>query len=392
MCGTKHYDFDEIVERRQTNSVKWDLLGPVFGNPDLLPLWIADTDFRIPVEVEEALRRQLDTPLFGYGIKPRGFEASLADWLERRHGWRPREDSILPAQGVVRTLAEALNAFTDPGDPVLVFPPVYDPFFSTVTANNRTLQESPLVNEGGGRWRIDFDHLRTCFAAGTRALLFCNPHNPVGRVWEPDELKRLAELCLRYGVLVFSDDIHCDILRSGKRYTPLAAAAPELAEQLLTCYAPSKTFNLAGLKGSAVVIASDELRKRYKGYQARFHGGNMNAPAFAAFMAAYRHGDHYVDDLNRYLDANAAMLADHFRRRLPDYSFSVPEGTFLALCDCESLGLSSWDLVNHFKERAGILFSRGAAYGRETETCIRLNFGTTRKRLEEAVERLVSLK
>lgn len=387
-AGGVAHDFDAVIDRRGTGCVKWDLLGRAFGNPDIIPLWIADTDFAVPDEVVAALRARLTHPVFGYSTTPDDFSPSLRDWLARRHGWRPDASWIVPAEGLVAAVAMAMNALTLEGDAVVVQPPVYDPFYGIVEANGRRLALNPLRRSADGRWEMDLVGLEALFAAGARCMILCSPHNPVGRVWSAGELSELASLCASYGVFIISDDIHSDLALGPIPYTPIGAVSGVDLDRLVSCYAPSKTFNLAGLKGSAVVIPGGQTRKSFCAYQERFHGCKPSATAFAAFVAAYRTGDVYADGLARYVASNARYASEYIASSIPVLAAAEPEGTFLMLVDCSSLGLESWDLVNFFKDEASVLFSRGAAYGEATNAYVRMNIGCPRSTLETALGRV----
>lgn len=383
------YDFDTPIHRAGTDSVKWDLRESLFGRGDALPMWVADTDFTAPPEVLEALADKLRTsPALGYGVPPADYAPALAEWLRTRHSWEVREEWIRPAGGVLVSIAQALLALTEPGDRVMVHTPVYDPFYRLIEQNGRRIVRCSTATGRFGRWELDYERIERELRAGVRAMLFCNPHNPTGRVWTPEELAQLGTLCAHYGALVITDDIHCDFAHTGHTYTPFGKACPELLDNLVCCYAPSKIFNIAGIKGSAVVIPNTARRDAFLRCQQRLFNDGPCVLGYTAFVAAYRKGATYADEVNAYMEGNARYMVRYMAQHLPMIHTYLPEGTFLSLWDCSFLEREGDDLVRWFAENAGVAFSNGAVYGLEIAHCVRCNLGTTRQQVETVLQRV----
>ncbi|MEZ5071421.1 MAG: PatB family C-S lyase [Bacteroidales bacterium] len=381
------YDFDRIVPRKGTDCVKHDLLLPVFGKEDLMPMWVADMDFETPDFIREAVMERARHPVYGYTFRSRAFFETVAGWWERRHGWTVDPDHIRFSPGVVPALNLCVMEFTEPGDRILVQPPVYFPFFTAVTGHGRTLVHNPLVKEGA-RYAMDFDAMEEEFQKGVRMFVFCHPHNPVGRVWTKAELERVAELCLRYDVLMLSDEIHADLTLFGHRHLPLASLGKEIAAQCITCVAPSKTFNLAGLHSSAVILSDPGLRKRYDQVLERIHVGGGNLFGQVAMEAAYAGGDEWLNQLLAYLEKNFHVVTDVLGDRVPGVVISPLEATYLVWLDFRPLGLEGSGLKSFMLEEARLGLNDGPMFGPGGEGHQRLNIACPRQVLEEALERL----
>ena len=288
------YDFDKIINRKGTDSVKYDLSGPLFGNEDVLPMWVADMDFEVADFIREAILERFNHPIYGYTYRPQRFYEALASWTLRRHGWQINVNTINFSPGIVPALNLCVLGLTDPGDKIVVQPPVYFPFFYSVTNHKRELIYNQLLEENGD-YQMDFDHLEEQFKEGVKMFFFCHPHNPVGRVWNREELERLAELCIRYNVLVISDEVHSDLILFGNGHIPLASLGKEIAELTITTVAPSKTFNLAGLFTSAVIIQNPEIYKKYERILDVIHVGGGSLFGQVAMEAAFKYGDEWLD-------------------------------------------------------------------------------------------------
>lgn len=379
------YDFDKVIIRKNTSSLKWDDADVLFGE-DVLPLWVADTDFPAPPAVLEAIRKRADHGVLGYP-SPRflAFEA-LAGWLQKRHGWETDTSWMVSTPGVVTAISVAVQTLTRPGDKIVVQPPVYPPFFSSVQRNGRTLVENPLILENG-HYRMDFDDLARK-AAGARMLILCSPHNPVGRVWSANELKTLAGICLANNLIILADEIHGDLIYPGHRHVPLSTLGDDVAKNTVTFVAPSKTFNTAGLYTSTVIIPDAALRNDFAHGIQTLSIGKSNIFGITAMEAAYLHGEPWLVQLLPYLKGNADYLAEAINHKTPKIKVQVPEGTYLAWLDCRDLGLDAEGLESFFAKEAKVGLNNGASFGSQGVGFMRLNFGCTRSLLKEAVERI----
>jgi cystathionine beta-lyase len=375
------HDFDRVIDRRATASNKWRKYGP-----DVLPLWVADMDFASPEPVVRALRERAEHGVYGYLYEdPELFEV-FTDRLLKRYGWRVAPEAVSLIPGVIPGFNVALRALTTPGDGLLVQTPSYPPILRSHANAGLTREEAELTRGADGRYTIDLDRFERAITARTRAFLLCSPHNPVGRVWTRPELEGMARVCLRRGLAIVADEIHCDLVFDGHRHTPLASIDPEIAERTLTFMAPSKTFNLAGLKCALAIIPNAALRERFTAARADLLHG-MNVFGYAAALAAYRDGQEWLDALLRYLEANRDVLVDHVRRHLPGIETAAPEATYLAWLDCRRAELPP-DPFTFFLERARVALNDGATFGRGGRGFVRLNFGCPRATLVEGLERM----
>lgn len=381
------YDFDKYIERRGTDSFKYDYNGVIFGKEDVLPMWVADMDFEVADFIREAIQKRLSHPVFGYTFRPQSFFEAAAGWMSRRHGWEICPDAFSFSPGIVPALNMIIMEFTSPGDRLLVQPPVYFPFFSAVTNHGRELVCNQLV-EKEGCYTIDFDHLEEEFKKGVRMFVFCNPHNPVGRVWTEEELRRLAALVVKYQVLVISDEIHSDLILSGNRHIPFASLGEEVADLTFTCVAPSKTFNLAGLYTSAVIASNPELKKRYERVLDAVHVGGGCLFGQVAFEAAYTHGDSWLEQLLNYLEGNYGMLVEFLNARIPGVVLSPLEATYLVWMDFSFLNKDQNALRQFIIEQAGLGLNDGPMFGPGGEHHQRMNIACSREVLGRGLEQL----
>ncbi|RKD24977.1 cystathionine beta-lyase [Ammoniphilus oxalaticus] len=381
------YNFDQIIDRHNTFSNKWDQTEKLFGDKDALPMWIADMDFPAPPEVIQALRERIDHGIYGYTLKPDSYFQALIDWVERRQGWTIQKEWITSSPGIVTALSILVSTLTEPGDKVLIQTPVYPPFFQVVKRNKRELVTNELQLENG-RYTIDFAQLEQQFKAGVKMMLLCSPHNPVGRVWTKAELERLGALCVQYGVIVVSDEIHADLLFSGHVHQPFAPLSEALLQQTVTCYAPSKTFNVAGLKSSFVIIANDALRAKY---DEMLYNLNLESESFfgvSAVEAAFRHGESWLISLMEYVEENLQLLLDTFAKRIPQIEVIQPEGTYLVWLDCRKLGLDSSELHAFMCKKAKVGLNQGTAFGTDGAGFLRMNIACPRSILVDGLDRI----
>ena len=381
------WNFDEPTKREGTNCIKYDRREEIFGKKDIIPMWVADMDFKTPDFVTEAFRDQLKYEIFGYSFRPPEFYSSIIGWLKCRHNWSIEKEWIIFTPGIVPALNFCTLAFTQPGDNIIVQPPVYFPFFSAVEAHGRTLVYNKL-KEADGRWIMDFESLISSIDQKTRMIIISNPHNPVGRVWTPEELKELADICMKNNMLILSDEIHCDLVLPGFSHTPFATLSEEVAGNTITCIAPSKTFNLAGLSTSTVIISNPVLRRSFSRIIENLHIGNGNIFGTAASVASYTHGHKWLDALVDYIDHNVDFVEDYCRKMIPEIVPVQPEATYMIWLDCRILGMNAKELQNFFVNRAGIGMNEGSTFGPGGEGFMRMNLGTTHQTVIKAMEQI----
>jgi cystathionine beta-lyase len=378
------FDFDRVLERRNTDSNKWRKYGP-----DVVPLWVADMDFRSPEPVIEALRGRVEHGVYGYGynLERSPLHEVFADRLATLYGWRVEPDAVVLIPGVIPGFNVAARVLSSPGDGVLLKVPLYPPLLRVPGNVGITMDAADLARAPEGRYEVDFDALARAITPRTRFLMLCNPHNPVGRVWRRAELERLAELCLARGLAIVADEIHGDLVFAGHRHVPIASLAPEIAERTLTLMAPSKTWNLAGLKFGLAVIPNAALRERFAAGRADLVYG-VNILGYTAALAAYRDGGPWLLALLRYLEASRDFLVEYTRKHLPGIVVTPPEGTYLAWLDCRRATIPGGDPFTFFLERARVALSDGATFGRGGAGFVRLNFGCPRSILAEGLDRM----
>lgn len=375
------YNFDELTERRGTASYKWDSA----GSDDVLPLWVADMDFRTAPAIVRALQARVAQGIFGYTRVPDEYYSAVIDWFESRHGWTISRDHIIYTSGVVPAISAIIKGLLLPGERVLVQTPVYNCFFSSIRNNGCVVEESPLIFNGES-YDMDFDDLeRRCADPAVRMMLLCNPHNPAGRVWTRDELQRVAEICCRHGVIVVSDEIHCELVYAPGVYAPFATVCPEA----IVCISPSKAFNIAGLQIANIVCPDDEWRRRIDRAININEVCDVNPFGVAATIAAYRHGAEWLDALKNYLWQNYQALREFFAEHLPELTVCRLEGTYLVWVDCRSTGMSSEQLEQRLLEQARVWLNAGSMYGAAGEGFMRINIACPRSRLMEALQRMV---
>ena len=375
------YDFDRRIDRRGTHSDKWQKYGP-----DVLPLWIADMDFQSPEPVIRALRERVEHGVFGYlAFEQPEFHELFADRLLKRYNWRVSPDAVVLIPGVIPGFNVAGRVLAAPGDGLILQTPVYPPILRAASSIGLTREEAPLARRADGRYAPDVDAFAAAIRERTRFFLLCNPHNPVGRVFSRDELTRLAEVCLRRGLAIVADEIHCELTLDGQRHTPIASLAPEISERTITLMAPSKTFNLAGLKCSVAIIPNAALREKFVAGRVDLVQ-TVNVLGYAAAFAAYRDGQPWLDELLRYLEANRDFVVEYVRARLPGVAVAPPEATYLAWLDCRNAGPAAPDPFTFFLEKARVALSDGALFG--AGGFVRLNFGCPRSILTEALDRM----
>lgn len=376
------YDFDRVIERRGTDSIKWKIFAD-----DVLPMWVADMDFESPPQVIEALVQRAQQGVFGYPERPAAYYEAMIDWMRARHGWDIKREWLAHSPGVVTALNLAVNAFTQPGDKIIVQPPVYFPFFPIIRNNGRQVVFNPLCNENG-YYRMDLADLEKHIDSRTKAVLLCSPHNPVGRVWTKEELDALAEICVRKNVLIFSDEIHSDLVLDGHKHTPVATLAPEIADITVTLIAPSKTFNIPGLFTSALIISNPKLHTQFNHMLENMSLNHSNIFGMVGLEAAYRHGAEWLDQLLEYLQGNVDYTLEFFKEHIPQIKVTCPEGTYLLWLDCRDLGLDHDALRDLFLKNAKVGLNEGHTFGPGGEGFMRMNIGCPRSVVQKGLERI----
>ncbi|RLQ96489.1 MalY/PatB family protein [Falsibacillus albus] len=380
-------NFNEQIDRKDTSSVKWDALRNVYGKHDLHPMWVADMDFRPPAAVTEALKERIEHGLFGYTFIPDHAALSIQEWVSKRHKWKIEKEWLLYSPGVVPALGMAISALTNPGDRVLVQSPVYTPFFNLVKENKRELVNCPLVLIDN-QYKIDFDKLDSTLQQDVKLFLLCNPHNPGGRVWTKEELVKIAELCKEHDVILISDEIHSDLIHKPNEHIPVASLSEEYHPFTITCIAPSKTFNLAGLQASSMIIPDPELRKKISQLQKQQGFFTLNIFGIIGMEAAYRHGEEWLEELLIYLKGNIQLVKDYIRESLPKLKVMDPEGGYLVWIDCNETGLSDQEIKERLLNKGKLALEPGTKYGLGGEGFIRMNIACPRSMVKEGLNRL----
>ena len=381
------YDFDKIIDRTGTESLKWVYPRKVLKVEDAIPMWVADMDFEAPPAVIEAIRRRAAHGVYGYPLIPPSFWQAAIGWLKRRHGWEIRKDWMAKTPGIVPALNYSVRAFTKPGDGVIIQTPVYFPFYHAVENNGRRVVRNALRFDGR-RYTMDLEDLERKLDEGSRMLILCSPHNPVGRVWTRDELEALGRLAKERDLVVVSDEIHADLVYSGHRHHVLATLSSDLADRTVTCIAPSKTFNIPGLSTAVVIASNPKLLGAFKDETERAGFELGQVFGIIGFEAAYSQGDDWLDELLPYLEANVDFMEKFLEAQIPAIRLVRPEGTYLALLDCRGLGLEPAALNDFFLKKARVYFSDGVLFGEEAAGFVRINFGCPRALLVEALERI----
>jgi cystathionine beta-lyase len=382
----KNYNFDEIIEREGTNCQKYDNRELIFGKKDVLPMWVADADFKTPDFIVEAVKERAAHEIYGYPLKPESFYQSIIGWLKRRHGWDIDRNWIEYSSNVVVGLASVVLSMTKPGDKIVVQPPVYFPFFHVIEGNERVMVENPLKNENG-RYRFDFDDLLSKIDGDTKMLFLCNPHNPGGMVWTEDELKKLGEICIENNIIVVSDEIHADLVFKGHKHIPFASISEAFAQSSITLMSASKTFNIAGLSSAYLIISNKDYRLKYQKLMQATHLSSGNFFGLVASEAAYNHGDEWVEQLLVYLKGNLDYLMDFMTTNLPGVKVMKPEGTYLPWLDMSELSIDA-DKAYKILIEHGVGLTPGKMFGTGGENFIRLNMACPRSVLQEGLERM----
>ncbi|MDR2042319.1 MAG: PatB family C-S lyase [Tannerella sp.] len=383
----KTYYFDEIIERRGTNCLKYDRLDKYFGKKDLMPFWVADMDFRTPGFIVDALKERCEHPVFGYTFPPDAYAESIRRWVYALYGWEVRSEWLGFIPGVVKGIALTLEYFTRPGDGVIIQPPVYHPFRIVPESLHRRVVYNPLRLRNGV-YEMDFEHLESVIDGNCKALILSSPHNPAGIVWSRETLQRLAEICHRRHLLVIADEIHAETVYPSFTHHPFPTVSDQAAECSITFMAPSKTFNIAGIVSSYAIVPDDTLRRAFYAFlkAGEFQEGTIFS--YIAATAAYTHGAEWRRQMLDYVRGNMSLVDTFLREHLPQIRLYPPQASFLAWLDCRELGLSQQDLVRMFEDDAGLALNNGLTFGKEGAGYMRMNVGCPRSSVEKALSAL----
>ncbi len=380
-------EYDEAPSREGTNAEKYALKKKLFGSDEVLPMWVADMDIKTPSFVMDAIGERIKHPVLGYEEAPESMYEAQIEWIKKRHGYTLKREWMFYSPSVVASINMAIKAFSEPGDKIIVQSPVYFPFFSSVTNNERHVLKNPLIEEDG-YYQMDLEALEASIDEHCKLLLLCSPHNPVGRVWREEELRALGEICIRHDLIVLADEIHSDLIFKGHQHMPFGSISKELEDRTIVCYGPGKTFNLAGLSISTVSIANESLRQQFQKVYKATHFAEGTIFGHIGFESAYKKGAAWLDGLLEHLQGNIDYLDLCLKEYMPSIKMRKPEGTYLVWLDCRGLGLSYKDLKAFFFEEAKLGLSSGVSFGKEGDGFMRINLATPRATVEEAVSRL----
>lgn len=384
----QNYDFDQIIDRKGSGDIKHDALLPRWGRDDLLPLWVADMDFATPPFIVDALRKRLEHPIFGYTAMPDELWLSIIDWQQRQHQWTVQRQWLSYIPGIVKGIGFVINVFTHPGEKVIIQPPVYHPFRLTPLANGREVVFNPLKRNAEGYYEMDFDNLEAVCDEQCKVFVLCNPHNPAGQTWAKETLQRLADFCYERNILVISDEIHADMALFGNRHTPFATVSQRAADISITFGAPSKTFNIAGIVSSFAIVPNAELRTKFFRWLA---ANELNEPTiFApiATIAAFTQGDEWRKQMLKYIEGNVLFVEAYCKKHIPGVKPLRPQASFLVWLDFTELKLDHAQLLDLCVDKAHLAMNDGEMFGPGGESHMRLNVGTPRTILQQALEQL----
>lgn len=384
-----NYNFDQLINRRGTGALKCDALQERYGRTDLTPLWVADMDFATPDFIVEALRKRMEHPIFGYTIMPEEYWPTVKQWIADHHGWQVECEWMTYIPGIVKGIGLAVNCFVKPDEKVIIQPPVYHPFRLTPQGNGREVVFNPLIEQSDGTYAMDFDHLAQVADEKCRMLILSNPHNPAGLTWDAETLRRLAHFCASRGILVISDEIHCDMALYGHKHIPFASVSDEAAQCSITFGAPSKTFNIAGIVSSYAIVPNAELRNRFYSW---LSANELNEPTLfapVATLAAFsEQGEEWRKQMLRYVEGNIDYVIDFCAKHIPLIKPLRPQASFLVWLDCRGLGLTQSQLVDLFVNKARLALNNGEIFGKEGIGFMRLNVASPRSVIEQALQQL----
>ncbi len=381
------YDFQQVIPRKNTNSMKWDKLIEGYKRDDLLPMWVADMDFLVSHHITEAISKKLKNPVFGYTFCSDDYYNAVVNWMKKRHNWDIKREWIIFTPGVVPALSYAIRAYSEIGDNVVIQTSVYHLFKQTIINNQRNVITNPLKYENG-TYIMDFEDLEKKIDSKTKLLILCSPHNPVGRVWTVEELLKLSEICLKNNIKIISDEIHFDLIYKDYKHTVLSTISNEIKENSIICTAPSKTFNLAGMQVSNIIIPNKEMRDKYNWQLEIDHIGKPNSFGEAALIAAYNDSEQWLDSLIAYIEQTKDYFIDYIEKHIPQLKVVNPEGTYLLWVDCSELGMNSQELKDFFINECKLALNHGQMFGEEGDSFQRFNIACSRTLVQEALDRM----
>lgn len=378
------YHFDEGIERRGTNCVKWDA---PFVTPEVTPMWVADMDFEVAPGITENLQKAARQGAFGYQFLSEQYFDAVKSWFDRQHGLNLKNEEIFYVPNVVLGLSFAVQAVSEPGDEIIIQTPVYGPFFKVVKDNGRTLVESPLKNEDG-YYTMDLEDFESKITPKTKAVIICNPHNPSGRVWREEELRALADICIRHGLYIISDDIHSELISEGFRHTFICNLSEEIRNKCIICTSPSKAFNLASIHVANCFVFGNDLRERFRDILEKSHAAENNAFAEAALLGAYNESEEWLGELNGYINGNLDYFVDYIKKEIPSLTAHKPEGTYLVWVDFRNTGVPTEKLLDFLMEKCHVATNEGEFFGELGSGYARFNLACPRKYITPVLEKL----
>jgi cystathionine beta-lyase len=382
-----NYNFDTIIDRSNNFAAKWSEMDKKYGTNDLIPMWVADMDFKAAPCIIDALRNRLEQGIYGYTTRPNSYNESIVNWVSRRFGWNIKSEWLVFSPGVIPAISILIQELTNEGDKIMIQEPVYSPFNSVVKDNKRELVISPLKKLEDGNYVMDYEDIESKIK-DVKIFILCNPHNPVGRVWTKEELKQLGDICIKHNVKVISDEIHSDIIFKGYKHIPFASICKEFEQNSITCMAPTKTFNIAGLQMSQVILPNEDDYKALDSAFARIDIRRNNAFSLVATEAAYNHGEEWLTDFIDYLEGNMDFAVDYIEKNMPKLKVRKPQGTYLLWVDFSELGLSDEEVAKFLVENAKVALNNGPSFGIGGQGYQRINLACPRSMVEEALTRI----
>lgn len=381
------YNFDDVVDRSDNFAAKWSEMNKKYGTNELLPMWVADMDFKAAPCIVDAIRNRLDQEIYGYTTRPDSYNESIVNWVSKRYGWDIKADWLIFSPGVMPTISLLISELTDKNDKIMIQEPVYSPFNSIVKANDRELVISPLIKEENGNYVMNYDEIESKIK-DVKLFILCNPHNPVGRVWTKEELKKLGDICIKNGVKVISDEIHSDIILKGQKHIPFGSISEEFAQNSITCMAPTKTFNIAGLQMSQVILPNEDDYKKLDTAFTRIDIKRNNAFSLVATEAAYNHGEDWLEEFLEYLEGNIDFAIDYINKNIPALKVNKPEATYLLWVDFSGLGKSNEEIAKALVEKGKVALNNGPSFGIGGDQFQRINLACPRAMVVEGLSRI----